>query len=554
MERRKVKCDVSTTGMPCSNCRKARRSDCHLHKRRERKAGRPGESKIAAHATQVNVQPQQQVDANISHYLCDTPSEGPSSQLDPRLWETGEQLDTLAQPSSAETNIGACQCALVEFLQRETSTTKALDRQTAQIEYIGTPSSNLNFLQSRKYSKSASSAHVPAETFDLPEKRTVDLYLYAYLENIHPWFPVVDTDQFISYVDYTPHPETRPSFLLFNALLLVGAHILCSQADREATKSLFYTRARTLFDAGHESSKEITVQAALLMTWYANGAEDEPDDACYWINVARTIAVGMGMHRSTETSSMSHEKKAEWRRLWWLLFQSDIQMSVQLGRPQAIHLDDCDVDILQQTDLDSKTDASSVVEMSKLSVVISGILRTYFRPRASLAQRAAARLEADRVLHSWSVDVPTILNGQSASIEDDLDRTVALDVLHHAHHSASTAPIRDADITAGWSSGCGYLQHCRASNFLNCRDTWRSRHAHSFSAIHCARHTHCSDRIWSGESSTGICTSSRSEREIRKHDCPHEYGRELVARGTITSFARPGFHECGVRAHHWTKQ
>ncbi|KAF2721940.1 hypothetical protein K431DRAFT_62425 [Polychaeton citri CBS 116435] len=192
-------------------------------------------------------------------------------------------------------------------------------------------------------------SRVPQDALRLPEKSLADALVAAYFAFVNPGFPVVDEDRFMP--QYTTNdPDNPVSTLLLQAILLVGAHVACQGRQREAVKGVFLGRAKTLIDHGQEQNRTIVVQAALLLAWQVDSGGDVSADAYYWIGTATIIATGMGMHRDEDNT---YEKRT-WRRVFWLLFQWDTLVSMQCGRPQALHIEECDVQPLQPSDFDEE--------------------------------------------------------------------------------------------------------------------------------------------------------------------------------------------------------
>ena len=130
----------------------------------------------------------------------------------------------------------------------------------------------------------------------------MDELLHAYFTHVNPGFPVVDEDQFMELYQ-ARDPSNPPSLLLLQSILLVGAHVARTGAEREALKASFFKKAKILFEARFERMRDVAVQAALLMTWHSDGQEDVAANAYYWIGIAARIAMGLGMHRDTTPST-----------------------------------------------------------------------------------------------------------------------------------------------------------------------------------------------------------------------------------------------------------
>jgi transcriptional regulatory protein AMDR len=240
-----------------------------------------------------------------------------------------------------------CRKHLVEFIDQEELSYRPIDKE-ARITYVGTDVSNINFLVRQADKRTIVhhfptnridrrlTAHepdrLPVEAFELPEKAIVDELLHAYFEKINPGFPVVDEGRFMSLYK-ARDPADPPSLLLLQTILLVGAHV---SPGRETYKPIFFRRAKMLIDSRFERNRDVIVQAALLLTWYSDGPEDVVANAWHWIGFGARTAMGLGMHRDADPSTLVEHNKKMWRRVWWLLVQCDILISLQYGRPLAM--------------------------------------------------------------------------------------------------------------------------------------------------------------------------------------------------------------------------
>lgn len=317
---------------------------------------------------------------------------------------------------------------LAEFIDQPHLTERPIDRH-ARTMYVGTDVSNLSFLVRQQFGKKVENVshfptdriarrhtchdpdRLPLEAFQLPEKGIVDRLLRAYFTHINPGFPVVDETIFMKQYE-SKDPDNPPSLLLLHAILLVGAHVCFDQPNREHLKATFFRRAKSLFDARFERNRDTIVQAALLLTWHADGPEDVVANAWYWLGIAARTATGMGMHRDAENSTLVPHVKRMWRRVWWLLFQCDTLVSLQYGRPPAIHLADSDVQRLQPSDFRDcgpRVRAEYVMHASELCVIISEALRQRFRLRATAEDRQDMLRRTDEDLATWALRLPTSL-------------------------------------------------------------------------------------------------------------------------------------------------
>ncbi|KAJ4420402.1 hypothetical protein N0V82_004391 [Gnomoniopsis sp. IMI 355080] len=333
----------------------------------------------------------------------------------------------LTEALSLPKDDGDLRSYLVEFIDQPQIAERPIDKE-ARTVYVGSEVSNTSFLVRQRFGSKATPGvshyaanrvarrytchepdRLPIEAFQLPTKSVVDALLDAYFTHVNPIFPVVDQNLFME--QYRARDSSNPpSLLLLHAMLVAGAHVLYRKPERDVTKSQFFCRAKTLFDARFERNRDTVVQAALLLTWHADGVEDVLANAWFWVGVAARTAMGLGMHRDADQSTLVPHNKRMWRRIWWLLFQCDVMVSLQYGRPPAIRLDESDVKHLQPSDFDDcgpNVQIENFIHQTDLCIILShGIGR-----RLSLSSpNPSANLEhlqrMDKELANWSLQHP----------------------------------------------------------------------------------------------------------------------------------------------------
>ncbi len=98
--------------------------------------------------------------------------------------------------------------------------------------------------------------------------------------------------------------ENRVPKVLMYAMLLIGC-TYCNDSvisdmgfsDRFQAKTLFYTRAKLLFDADWERDEITLIQSLFLMSFQRNGPADVRD-VRYWLGNVITLSESIGLHRS----------------------------------------------------------------------------------------------------------------------------------------------------------------------------------------------------------------------------------------------------------------
>lgn len=433
---RKVKCDAHDGGIPCSHCRAGSPSmadNCRIHQKRKRQS-RLRARTLPLHkelpTTQLNKPGALQASSLQSHQpeshsgsaTTSSPSSRPEYVVPPPPDSTSRSVTSLAGAPLHPTEDGDYRRYLIEFIDQPHLTERPIDKE-ARMAYVGTEVSNTSFLVRQQFGhKTVGVSHyptnrlsrrhtchepdrLPIEAFQLPSKSVVDRLLDAYFTHIHPTFPVVDQDLFLAQYQ-ARDPHNPPSLLLLHAILVAGAHVLYDRTERDAQKVLFFRRAKTLLDARFERNRDTVVQAALLLTWHSDGAEDVVANSWYWVGFAARTAMGLGMHRDADKSTLVPHNKRMWRRVWWLLFQCDVLVSLQYGRPQAIRLEESDVKRLQASDFENcgtHVQVDYCLQQTNLCIIISRGMKGHFclsRSLDPLARRERMQ-ETDQELAGW---------------------------------------------------------------------------------------------------------------------------------------------------------
>jgi transcriptional regulatory protein AMDR len=241
---------------------------------------------------------------------------------------------------------------LVKLIDEEDSGRREIQRGVRAF-YVGHEHSNMSFLIRQQRDQDDDVFHFASneiprrqiktghdqllmDALTLPEPPLADELVQAYFTYVNPGFPVVDEDLFMTQYR-NKDPADPPPILLLQAILLVGTHVTKAKVERDALKEIFFRRTKYLFDNRIERNRDILVQTALLLTWHSDSADDDvAADAHFWVGVAARIATGLGMHRNPVSSSFVTRDRRMWRRVWYILVQFDVMVSLSHGRPQAM--------------------------------------------------------------------------------------------------------------------------------------------------------------------------------------------------------------------------
>lgn len=341
---RKVKCDILEKQDRCSSCQAQGNTDCRLFERKKTRAsssrhGRHGKPQAAiAPATQGATRPRHTPSRAVDFTRSLTQSK--SSRRSPSAGDSD---------ASVTGDEGTATGNLADFIERKDIRSQEISK-NARLYFIGTSFSNLHYLVRQGDPQSARNAfhfgslrsafrtpYVPPEALELPSKTLMADLLQAYFSQVNRGMPLVDEVEFMRRLRGGASDAMPPSLLLMNAVLGVGAHVVSTGKDESASlKSMFFRRAKILFDARYEEHREVYLQVALLFTWQCERPDDVVSNSWHWVGVAARTAFGMGMHRDASPSRLNMLDKRQWIRWWWILFQHDVLCSASHGRPQAM--------------------------------------------------------------------------------------------------------------------------------------------------------------------------------------------------------------------------
>lgn len=253
----------------------------------------------------------------------------------------------------------------------------------------------------------------------LPPKEVCDELVDAFFTWVAPIVPVINQCSFMKrYRD----PNNPPSILLMQAILLAGSRVcttelsISSNESSTSSATLFYQRAKALYDADYEKDRVIMVQTLILLGWYWEDPGKVTRNVFYWNGLAISIAHGCGMHRSVKDSHLNTADKRLWKRIWWTLFTRDRSVAAALGRPVHINIRDSDVEMITEDDFFEDGAEINIVHVQfflhyvRLSQVMDQIILQNYSINTKL--NAVAFRLCDQALSGW-------LNGCSEEIKRD---------------------------------------------------------------------------------------------------------------------------------------
>ncbi|KIX08825.1 uncharacterized protein Z518_03482 [Rhinocladiella mackenziei CBS 650.93] len=397
---RKVRCDVTRTKSPCTNCKlDGKTCTVPVSKRRhlgDRILGSSFDGKnhdpsgpicdAIIDFGDLNPSLEPKSDGEADHVMGDVSPEvfniSGNAFTIPAEIEISEHLETenvvarsenflASYPSPTQTILGdhQGQSFLPPYLSPLPQTMSAED---------------LEYLQSRG-------------AFNLPNKDTRDLLLSAYTKWVHPFAPMLDLSRILTAV-HSNGTNGTVSLLLFQSLIFAAAAFFnaadLGHGGPKATRMVFYERARILHDFDIESDRLVIAQSAILLSFW-DGSLEKVRDSYYWIGMASLHATSIGLHFDTGVKSPDPRRQRSLKLTWWSLLIRDRLVAVAMRRPVQNKAFRFDVPMLHMDDFELE----SLLEVVQKTLQIKDIGLTQFELLASCCMALAQLSEyIDKIL------------------------------------------------------------------------------------------------------------------------------------------------------------
>ena len=415
---RKVRCDVLTSGPPCTNCR-LDRLDCVVSASRRGKGKHISQSDRVAQATRAH--------PPVATSLVDTASKP--------IWTearaTQEHQGHVITPTGSTAEAGMIPVSVTFDQDVDVDGNERQSAGDSENAAHANPEVDDGLVTPRVATASPEQHRRPTEIVPLPAfiaplsthvLQSEDIQyltqkgaflvpepdlrleiLRGYMFSIQPFLPVMDAQEFISAV-FNNGERGKVSLLLFQAVMFAGLHSLqppiIHRLGFETTKQareVFFNRVRLLYDFDVEPSSIAVFQSLLLMSsWYSKWHERR--HTWHWTGLAYDLARSMGLHREPTTRHVPDKVSRFRKRLWWSLYIRDRMIALGTRRPMRIRDDEFDVLMLTLTDFDvpsleERTDemnsvlpsveemtstALMCIQLAKLSICIGHVVSSQY--------------------------------------------------------------------------------------------------------------------------------------------------------------------------------
>ncbi|UPX14083.1 uncharacterized protein EKO05_0004574 [Ascochyta rabiei] len=478
---KRVKCDASERGIPCTRCEQRGEPGCtliqsrrgiYVRKPRRQQVRTRSESNDALGETRDCSVPQE-LNARVSAPLRE-PLHAQSSPAQGSLLPQQDTPSRTTDASSDSRHRDASWSAVFEnLLQRREQRGPVVDK--GSIAYIGEGFPLGIILDSSRSgagrpllhhpgpdatpdadTSSPDTAHPPGippedlsfleakQAFTAPSNVTLDALITVFFERFFPFYPVVNPQELL-----VQHKARKIPWILLHSICFVSAtycplRILHRAGfdNRKEARFTFYSKAKALFNIGYESSKIVTLQVSILLSFWG-GSPNNYWNFYTWISIGVTISETIGCHRSMVGLNITPQDRSLLKRLWWTLLVRDAACASMHGRPFRINLDHCDVDELTAEDLEfeatsflgslSPDDAQLLglyhIQAAKLALLLRQIVKTRFYPRS---QDATSPSMLHELLVLWRNELPSSLQwADNDNMHTNIFRTTLCILYNH---------------------------------------------------------------------------------------------------------------------------
>ncbi|KAJ4983702.1 cutinase transcription factor 1 beta [Stagonosporopsis vannaccii] len=368
---RKVRCNVTEHGAPCTNCRLDEVECIVSESRRKKKWNKDDDAQAETTATTTNVTRKlASRDALDSVPSLKSVSSRASQDAESRI---NEHVPHSIYQSHGHRNFSVPNISDVHRRMSVTSQINGLPT------FPFTPFSNddgkpflTNFGQKLpsgqlpRFIKPLPAKIGPEEISYLEKKGALTVpkgtlrseMLRAYIEFVHPYMPLLDLHDFLTVIDRSDGSKGKVSLILFQAVMFAGSAFVdmshlrsAGYATRKEARKDFFQKTRILYDFDYESDRVSLVQALLLLTYYYETPDDQKD-TWHWMGVATSVAHTIGLHRNPDNTNLDSKRVKLWKRIWWSTYMRDRLIALGMRRPTRIKSEDFDVPMLTLDDFE----------------------------------------------------------------------------------------------------------------------------------------------------------------------------------------------------------
>ncbi|KJX92950.1 fungal specific transcription factor domain-containing protein [Zymoseptoria brevis] len=301
------------------------------------------------------------------------------------------------------------------------------------------------------------------EIFRLPERELTSAWLAQYFNLAMPTYRFLHYDTVARWLEeYHQLQESgiAPALLSLSrqavVLVVLATSRLLNVQQKEVLNpnevswresEVLYRVAQRKLDSETGKAKLACVQARLVSCLYLLSTS-RPNQAWYKFGTTIQLIMSLGLHRANSGCSQDPVIRECRKRIFWAASTLDTYLSVILGKPPLIHLDDVDQKLPEAIDDQDLTigltaarqGEDSVIRASILHAQITCIVKQAAREQYSVSRKtsqqklgSAQRFNAE--VKSWHASLPVVLSGaiHPSSLIPIFRRQITVLQLAHAH-------------------------------------------------------------------------------------------------------------------------
>ena len=273
----------------------------------------------------------------------------------------------------------------------------------------------------------------------LPPKDKLLKLVKASFRGFYPAYPLFDEARFMSIFNTRDISIDDPGqWACLNIILALTPqfkHETAEEIDEIHDPGEYFQNAFAL--SGALMTVHVTlwsIQALLGMALIVQGSPTQGPTSLL-ISAAMKLAHIMGLHRRCQNPGIDPAEIEERRRVFWIAYSLDKDLSLQMGQPSAQDDDDMDVELPCDDSSTSiypeQATAPGLLNFrARLAMIQGQIYKRLYSVKASKQadpERVMAARELEAMLHSWRASVPSEL------IKEDQGQLIQMPIPHTTH-------------------------------------------------------------------------------------------------------------------------
>ncbi|KAK1138573.1 hypothetical protein N8T08_002367 [Aspergillus melleus] len=293
----------------------------------------------------------------------------------------------------------------------------------------------------------------------IPARHVTDSFVRSYFLYVHPSLPLIDEAAFwrLYRCSNTGRDESIP-LLLFQSMLFAASSFIpidvakqCGYDSLISARDELYRRSKLLYRSGTESDPLTISRSALLLSYYTSDTEIIANSR--WLRIAIKNAKSEGADRYYVPKVQSPRKQSDLKRVWWCCLIRDRIISLGMHRPiqitplefglhqQGLTTDDMRDEIFYSEVYGPETKSALCQVLSSLchlAATVTTLLTILYpaRRKATIGieshNRVLAKLEeAKSSLLQWELDWMTHVNDKDCYLHSSLVLNTNLVALYY---------------------------------------------------------------------------------------------------------------------------